>query len=112
MRGLQNLVSIRRTGMRPDLVMLCLPGMGLSSGILLPGQVLIEDKDRPDLADLRPLVGLRVVVMALTGCFAAAEAWMLAACRAGARDVGLAFLSPSEGLDGPVWVRVDGEQLA
>lgn len=112
MRGLDNITAIRRSGMKPDFVSLDLPGIGQSNGLLMAGQVLVEEQDRPELADLRPLVGLRVLVMALAGRFEAAEAWARAVCGAGAKDVGIAFLSRSDGLDGPVWIRVNGEQLA
>lgn len=112
MRGLDDIIAIRRSGMKPDFVSLDLPGIGQSSGLLMAGQVLVEEADQPERADLRALVGLRVLVMALSGCFDAAEAWARAVCRAGAADVGIAFLSLDSGLDGPVWIRVNGEQLA
>ena len=112
MRGMDNILAIRRDGMKPDFVSLDMPGIGQSTGLLMAGQVLVEAEDRPETTDLRPLFGLRVLVMALSGSFDIAEAWARAACKAEAKDVGLAFLSLADGLDGPVWIRVNGMQLA
>lgn len=112
MRGMEYIVSARRAGFKPDHVTLGLPGIGLSSGALMAGQVLLDDGDRHESTDLRPLYGVRVVVMALAGNYEAAEAWARAVCKAEARHVGIAFHSRDAGLDGPVWIRVNGEQWA
>jgi len=109
MQGLQHLIAQRRQGLRPELLLLRTPGM---AGQPLAG-CLDCGAERPESADLRALHLLRVVVLGETGRFEEAERWARAACRAGAADVGIAIGSPRESwIDGPVWVRVNGEQLA
>ncbi|WP_343625389.1 hypothetical protein [Roseateles puraquae] len=109
MLGLQHLISQRRRGLRPEVLLLRTPGM---AGHPLAG-CLDCGAERPETADLRALVELRVVVLGETGRFDEAERWARAACRAGAGDVGIAIGAPRESwIDGPVWIRVNGEQLA
>lgn len=112
MRGMDRLAQLRRSGVRPAMLFLLMAGR--SSGLVLEGEVIRESGDGPLSTDLRALVGLDVVVMGVPfGGFDDAEAWARAACRAGARNVALMFPT-LEGNpdDGPVWIRVNGEDLA
>ena len=113
MRGLDRLRDIRRHGLRPaDSVLLIVPGMSPPWRVALEGELLCEQQDRPAMADLRALVGLRVIVVGESGQFAEAVQWVNAARVAGAHEVGVAFGHPQESwIDGPVWVRVAGNDL-
>jgi hypothetical protein len=109
MQGLQHLIAQRRAGLRPEVLLLRTPGM---AGQPLAGCIDCGS-ELPESADLRALVELRVVVLGETGRFDEAERWARAVCRAGAADVGIAIGAPRETwVDGPVWLRVGGEQLA
>jgi len=109
MQGLEHLIAQRRTGIRPDLLLLRTPGM---SGLQSAGCIDCG-AESPEFVDLRALHLLRVLVLGETGRFEEAERWARAACRAGAADVGIAIGAPGETwLDGPVWIRVNGNQLA
>ena len=109
MQGLQHLIAQRRRGLRPELLLLRTPGM---AGQPLAGCLDCGD-ERPESADLRVLHLLSVVVLGETGRFEEAERWARAACKAEAADVGIAIGDPRESwVDGPVWIRVNGNQLA
>lgn len=112
MRGLDRLQQLRRDGLKPSLVFLDMPGLGLSSGITLEGQLVVEPTDSPATTDLRALHNLCVIAMGKSGDFERVEAWGRAAIRAGAKDVGVGVYLNDGGTDGPVWIHRGGETLA
>ena len=88
---------------------------GLVGRTACDGDVLLQQGDHPDTADLRAVRGLRVIVIGRGhGGFDEAERWARAMCTAGAQHVGLAFKVPADegGIDGPVWLRLYGENIA
>lgn len=119
MRGMDYLIAQRRQGFVPaEGVLLYLAGAG---GCVRNGRevfrdcVVLDSTDRPGLTDLRPLVGLQVIVVGLPWPrFDESEAWAREACKAGAKHVGLSIAIPPEQghIDGPVWLRKHGEDLA
>ena len=114
MLGMDRLIEIRRSGGKPELLMLSMAAQ--YDGLVMEGQVVVEQDDGPASVDLRPLYGLSVIVVGVPfGGFQEAERWARAACRVGARNVGLVFPTlPGQATadDGPVWIRVNGEDLA
>ncbi len=58
MRGMEYIVKLRKAGYRPDHVVLD----HTQQTECLPNWLQIEPDDRPELLDLRPLVGLVVTV--------------------------------------------------
>lgn len=111
MRGLDNIAALRRAGLKPDgFVTFWTADAGARHGYA--GRVIAEKKDRPAESDLRALVGLPVIVVGRgLGGFNEAEAWGRALARAGAASVGLSFAVGPE-IDGPAWIRWNGEDLA
>jgi hypothetical protein len=82
MRGAAELIALRMRRRMPSSVVLSLherPGQRADEAWLMPGPL-----DRPDTADLRLLVGLRVVVAGPAHSGADVTAWCTAAERAGA----------------------------
>lgn len=112
MLGLDRLKAMRRGGLKPQVVHLDMPGMGLSTGLPMEGQVLVEEGDRPSTTDLRALSGLCVIAMGLSGDFARIERWARVAIRDGAKDVGVAVFNKDGSTEGPVWICRNGEVLA
>lgn len=112
MRGLDRLIALRRRRLKPPMLFLLMRGM--SCGTVHEGEIVREASDSPTKTDLRALFGLTVVVMGVPfGGFDEAEAWARAACKAGAASVALMFPTiEAHPDDGPVWIRVNGEQLA
>lgn len=112
MRGMDRLIELRRSGVRPPILFLLMRGM--SCGAVHEGEIVREAADSPTKTDLRALYGLTVVVLGVPfGGFDEAEAWARAACRAEAASVALMFPTLEAAPDdGPVWIRVNGEQLA
>lgn len=111
MKGAEHIIEMRRQGRMPAHVTLALPGFQQINGQPLEHQIWIERGDVPGLVDLRCLIGLRVVVIGGKGSLAQVEKWAKAACDAGALNVGIAIHSREDGLDGPVWVRMSGENI-
>lgn len=111
MRGLERLQTVRRGGLRPQVVHLDMPGMGLSTGSPMEGQILVEQGDTPSSVDLRALRGLCVIAMGITGDMERIEQWAWAAIDAGAKDVGVAVFNHDGSTEGPVWVCRNGETL-
>lgn len=114
MRGLDRLIDIRRQGLRPDGIVTF---WAFGSGQRYPfeGTVLCEQHDQPELADLRPFVGLTVHVIA--GGFSRfdeGEAWARALMKARADSVLLSVaVPPDEGyIAGPACLRWKGDDIA
>lgn len=114
MRGLDRLAEIRRQRMQPSGSVLLYPVGQRRPRQPYEGTLLCDAGDTPALQDLRPLVGLDVIVIGQTGRFDEAEAWARAAIRANANSVGIAIAVPPEQghIDGPVWIRVNRETIA
>lgn len=113
MRGMDRLVQLRRDGLRPELLRVWAPSQ--RGSYAYEGDVLLEPHDHPATADLRVVHDLTVMVVGRGyGGFAEAEIWARAVCAAGARNVALAFkVPPEEGdIDGPAWIRINGEDIA
>ena len=82
MRGAAELIALRQRRRMPSSVVLSLherPGQRADEAWLMPGP-----QDRPETADLRLLVGLRVVVAGQSHQSEDVVAWCTAAERAGA----------------------------
>ena len=86
MRGLDRVISMRRSGFKPACVTL---EPDCQSLVVLQTWVQYEKKDVPELFDLRPLVGLLVAV--IDDDEGLAKRWAQAACRAGASTVTAIF---------------------
>lgn len=112
MRGIERLVQLRSSGLKPQVVHLDMPGMGLSSGSVMEGQVLVEEGDSLTSPELQILRGLCVIAMGLSGDIKRTEEWARTAIRFGAKDVGIAVLCKDGSTDGPVWICRNGEVLA
>lgn len=113
MRGLDRLIELRRSGMRPAVLTVWVPS--IAGRHAFEGAVICEESDRPRQCDLRALKGLTVLVMGQRDDgFDEAMSWVWAATAAGADSVGVAFPIPrgeGGGLDGPVWVRANGADV-
>ena len=110
MRGAAELIALRMRRRAPASVVLSLrerPGMVANEGFLIPGP-----QDRPDTADLRLLVGLRVVVAGMAHQAAEVTAWSQAVERAKALFV-LGYATDSVRLTKarPVYAGGDIEEL-
>lgn len=107
MRGLERLQKLRRDGLRPqDPVKVDTDHTSREYG----GWVVVDEGDRPGLADLRAFKGLEVIVSANN--FKTGDEWARAIAEAGAESVAMYVCDEFCITEGPAVLKHRGEMLA
>lgn len=107
MRGLDRLIAIRRSGMKPaGLVKVATD----SDCYAYEGWVVCDSADTPEKVDLRPFVGLSVLVSGAT--FDTVDAWARAIASAGAKNVAVLVAGDFPTMNDAAILKHNGEMLA